>query len=186
VRTVNGDEVPIVARIEGTIQVPRMTLSSPGRNLPERDLIAFLMFGRAEFQLGGNQAAQVNTMARSFLSGAVSGELERLVGIDMFEFRPGFIENNGQGPSLTQLLAGFQLSRRFFVTFNAGFCFGGSNTGSTFSRNNLGGSLEYRLSREFRLQASAEPVGTCQANPTITLLPRRYQFGGDLLWEREY
>jgi translocation and assembly module TamB len=184
-RMVDGEDVPIVARIEGTILVPRLTLSSPGRNLPERDLLAILMFGRPDFQLGGRESAQVNSTVRSMLAGAVSGELERLVGIDMFEFRPGFIENN-QGSSLTQLLAGFQLSRRFFVTFNAGFCLGGASAGPAFSRNNLGGSLEYRLSREFRLQVSAEPVGTCQANPTVTLLPRRYQFGGDLLWEREY
>ena len=31
-----------MAHIEGSIQVPRLTLSSPGRNLSDGDLIAFL------------------------------------------------------------------------------------------------------------------------------------------------
>ncbi len=192
VRTVDGDDIPIVARIEGSILVPRLTLSSPGRTLPERDLISYLMFGRAEIQLGSNQTAQVSQTVRSLVAGAAFGELQRMlvndvgIGIDLLEFRPGFTEANGQGTSLTQLLAGFQLSRRFFVTFNAGFCLGGAVSGPAFSRNNLGASLEYRLTREWRIQASAEPVGSCQAAPTATLLPRRYQFGGDLRWEREY
>ncbi len=191
VHTVDGEDVPIVAHIEGSIQVPRLTLTSPGRNLPDRDLISLLMFGLPQGQLGGNQRAQVASTAQSLLLGAVTGELSRLVtetslGIDLLEVRSGFLQQGQQGPSLTQLLAGFQLSRRFFATFNAGFCTGGGSNSPVFSRNNLGASIEYRLSREFRLKASAEPVGTCQANTASTLLPRRYQFGTDLLWEREY
>ncbi|MBK9549163.1 MAG: translocation/assembly module TamB domain-containing protein [Gemmatimonadetes bacterium] len=190
VHTSDGEDVPIVAHIEGSIQVPRLTLSSPGRNLPDRDLISFLMFGIPQGQLGGSQRAQVTSTAQSLLAGAFTGELSRLAtdaGFDLFELRSGILEQRQQqGPSLTQLLAGFQLSRRFFATFNAGFCTGGGSNSPVFSRNNLGASLEYRLSREFRLKASAEPVGTCQANTASTLLPRRYQFGTDLLWEREY
>ena len=170
--------------------MPRLTLSSPGRNLPDRALISFLMFGIPQGQLGGSQRAQVTSTAQSLLAGAFTGELSRLAtdaGFDLFELRSGILEQRQQqGPSLTQLLAGFQLSRRFFATFNAGFCTGGGSNSPVFSRNNLGASLEYRLSREFRLKASAEPVGTCQANTASTLLPRRYQFGTDLLWEREY
>ncbi len=191
VHTVDGEDVPIVAHIEGSIQVPRLTLSSPGRNLPDRDLISFLMFGQPQGRLGGNESALVTSTARSLVFGAFTGELSRLVtetglGIDLLEVRSGLLQQGQQGPSLTQLLAGFQLSRRFFATFNAGFCTGGGSNSPVFSRNNLGASLEYRLTREFRLKASAEPVGTCQATTASTLLPRRYQFGTDLLWEREY
>jgi translocation and assembly module TamB len=189
VHTAGGEDVPIVAHIEGSIQVPRLTLSSPGRNLSDGDLIAFLMFGLPQGQIGGDQRAQVASTAQSLLAGAFTGELSRLAtdaGFDLFEIRSGLLQRGQQGPSLTQLLAGFQLSRRFFATFNAGFCTGGGSNSPVFSRNNLGASLEYRLSREFKLKASAEPVGSCQANTASTLLPRRYQFGTDLLWEREY
>ncbi len=64
VRTVDGEEIPIVARITGSIQVPRLALSSPGRNIPERDLISYLMFGRPEFQVGGGGGARATSPNR--------------------------------------------------------------------------------------------------------------------------
>jgi hypothetical protein len=60
--------------------------------------------------------------------------------------------------------------------------------GSSLQRRNFGASLEYRISREFRLQAAAEPVQTCASNRAADVFTTlsRYQLGGTLLWQRDY
>ena len=69
---------------------------------------------------------------------------------------------------------------------NAGIGLGAGNSG--LSRRNFGASLEYRMSNQFRLQASAEPVQSCSTNRTTDVFSTltRYQLGGDLLWSRDY
>jgi hypothetical protein len=57
------------------------------------------------------------------------------------------------------------------------------------SYRNLGASLEFRFSREWRLQSTVEPA--IQSCSTITGIPgfttvNPYQIGGDILWEREF
>ena len=74
------------------------------------------------------------------------------------------------------------------MTANAGFCLGG-DAANQLSAKNFGASLEYRFAANWRVQASAEPVATCATNrltDAFNTIARRYQFGADLLWEREY
>lgn len=195
VRAYDGDEIPVVARITGTIQVPRVELSSPGRDLPEREILSYLVFGRSEFQLAGNTAGQAGReyLLQAWLT-ALSGEFERTLvqesglGLDLFEIRPGIPARGTDVGSFTSVAAGVQLGPRWFVTVNAGFCLGGGQQESLSARN-FGASVEYRIARDWRAQASAEPVQSCigtRLGDGFNNIPRRYQLGGDLLWEREY
>jgi len=86
-----------------------------------------------------------------------------------------------------QLAAGWQLGRKTFIVLNAGFCQQG---GQVDVGNRLGASLQFRISPEWRTEASFEPVTSCgtavggigvqtQGSPL-------HQFGFDLFWEKRY
>lgn len=192
VRTTDGDEFPIDARITGSILVPKLELSAPGRNYPQRELISYLLFNRSEFQSAGASEQQYVSQAIgtgvAALGTALTSEIERTlsaaIGTDLFELRTGDLQGLNGSTNFAQIAAGWQLSSKFFATLNAGVCINSSD--KAFSKNNLGASLEYRMSRDWRLQAAAEPAGTCQSSTALDFVPRRYQLGIDLLWEREY
>jgi translocation and assembly module TamB len=191
VRAVRGEEIPVIANIQGTLQQPKLTLESTFRPpISETDLVSYLITGypaNEAQQLGRGSAVQT-TLA--YFSSALSSELERAliqdigVPIDLIEIRPGTAGPAGTG-NLTQLAAGWQIGRKTFLTFNAGFC----PDFSQLSYRNLGASLEFRFSREWRLQGSVEP--TIQSCSSIARIPglyneNPYQIGGDILWEREF
>lgn len=197
VHTAEGESIPIDAEITGTIRVPKVTLSSPGRALSTRDMVSYLLFGRSEFQLAGSGAntqqldQYVEQSASAILLGAASSELQRAAlssstGLNMLEIRPGTTPGGlVAGASPTQLAAGWQLGRRWFVSFDAGFCL---SQGASLQSRNFGASVEYRIAREWRFQAAARPVQACitnRASDIFTTL-NRYQLGGDLLWQRDY
>nr|MBA3498501.1 hypothetical protein [Gemmatimonadales bacterium] len=72
-----------------------------------------------------------------------------------------------------------------FLTFNAGFC----PDFSQLSYKNLGASLEFRFSKEWRLQTAVEPTIQSCGNFGITNRlgsTNPYQIGFDILWEREF
>lgn len=194
VRTDDGDELPVVARITGSILVPRLALTSPGRNLTERDLISYLMFGRPEFQVASGGGGTTDFARAQAIQGAMailSSELERTVvqesglGLDLFELRPVVTPGAPNAGNFNRLAAGVQLGPRWFVTLNAGFCLGGQQ--QRLSARNFGASLEYRFRRDWRVQASAEPVQSCLTSQLGDFGANlRYQLGADLLWEREY
>jgi hypothetical protein len=77
---------------------------------------------------------------------------------------------------------GGQLGPKTFVVVNAGFC-EGRQVGF---RNTLGLSLQFRISPEWRTEASFEPTQTCDPSQEAqgTTIPR--QVGLDLFWERRY
>ena len=58
-----------------------------------------------------------------------------------------------------QLAAGWQIGNKTFLVLNAGFC----RTQQVSVANTLGASLQYRVSPEWRTEASFEPVGTYRA-----------------------
>ena len=63
-----------------------------------------------------------------------------------------------------------------------------SGQASGIQTRNFGASLEYRLNREFRIQAAAEPVQSCIGNRVADVFTTlsRYQLGGNLLWRKDY
>jgi hypothetical protein len=108
------------------------------------------------------------------------------VPIDLIEIRPGASSSpTGAGGSLTQLAAGWQIGKKTFLTFNAGFC----PDFSQVSYKNLGANLEFRFSREWKLQSSVEPTIQSCTNFVISNQfgnSSLYQIGLDILWEREF
>ena len=149
----------------------------------------YLMHSSPELATQVGQANALQT-GLSYFSSALSSELERAliqdfgVPIDLIEIRPGVTTRTGVAAP-TQLAAGWQIGRKTFLTFNAGFC----PDFSQLSYRNIGASLEFRFSREWRLQGSVEPTyqscsGTSFVNPFLS--SNRYQIGTDILWEREF
>ena len=189
VRSVRGEEIPVIASIEGTLYAPKLRLESTLRPpISETDLVSYLITGYPANEataIGGANALQTGL---AYLSSALSSELERTliqdlgVPIDLIEIRPGTATAGATSP--TQLAAGWQLGRKTFVTFNAGFC----PDFSQISARNLGAGLEFRFSKEWRLQSAVEPtIQRCGSNAIIPLDSRnRYQIGTDILWEREF
>jgi hypothetical protein len=185
VRSVRGEEIPIIASIEGTLYAPRLRLESTLRPpISETDLVSYLITGYP-----ANEATAIGLeTGLSYFSSALSSELERTliqdlgVPIDLIEIRPGLASAGSTSP--TQLAAGWQLGRKTFVTFNAGFC----PDFSQVSARNLGAGLEFRFSKEWRLQSAVEPIiQRCGSTAVIPLDSRsRYQVGFDVLWEREF
>jgi translocation and assembly module TamB len=191
VRGVRGDTIPVIANITGTLYQPRLTLSSSIRPpISETDLVSYLITGYPanEATLVGQGGALQASLA--YFSSALSSELERAliqdigVPIDLIEIRPGVATTPSGGGTLTQLAAGWQIGNKTFLTLNAGFC----PDFSQLSYKNLGASVEFRFSREWKLQSSVEPtIQSCNSFVTTNRLSTNpYQIGLDILWEREF
>jgi translocation and assembly module TamB len=185
---VRGDEVPVIANITGSLFAPKLTLESTFRPpISETDLVSYLITGYpANEALLGQENVVATTL--SYFSSALSSELERAliqdigIPIDLIEIRPGV--SSPTGATLTQLAAGWQIGKKTFLTFNAGFC----PDFSQLSYKNLGTSLEFRFSHEWKLQGTVEPtIQSCRpgglTQPTVST---PYQVGLDILWEREF
>lgn len=181
VRTNEGDDILISAAITGSIAVPKVELSSPGRNLTNNQIVSYLAVGRPDLQLG---SGDVGTQGVAVLSRELQRSILALgLPLDVLEFS---LPTGLGSSSLAQFSAGKQLGDKWFVMVNAGLCVGAGT--SSLSQRNFGASLEYRMTNQFRLQASAAPVQSCGGNRTADVFSTltRYQLGVDLLWSREY
>ena len=188
VRAVRGEEIPVIAVITGTLYAPR----SPSRArsiLRSPRPIWCPTWSPATPPTRRHGWARLGALETglSYFSSALSSELERAliqdigIPLDLIEIRPG-VSSRGGVSTLTQLAAGWQLGSKTFLTFNAGFC---PENLSQFTYSNLGASLEFRFSREWRLQASVEPtLQSCRQDFYTTTNP--YQIGSDIRWEREF
>jgi len=189
VRAVRGEEIPVIAKITGTLYAPKVSLESTfNPPISETDLVSYLVTGypaNEAARLGQGNALETGL---AYFSSALSSELERAliqdlgIPLDLIEIRPGVSRGN-RSPSLTQLAAGWQLGRKTFVTLNAGFC---PENLSQFTYTNLGASLEFRFSREWSLLTSIEPtLQSCRRDFGI-VISNPYQIGSDIRWEREF
>ncbi|HET7239573.1 MAG TPA: translocation/assembly module TamB domain-containing protein, partial [Gemmatimonadales bacterium] len=191
VRAVRGEEIPIIANIEGTLYAPKVTLESNLRPpISETDLVSYLVTGYPASDAAQFGQSNAVLTGLAYFSSALSSELERAliqdfgVPIDLIEIRPG-VSPTGEGDVPTQVAAGWQIGRKSFLTFNAGFC----PDFSQFSTRNFGASFEFRFSREWRFMSSVEPTYQSCSGSTFTnpfLSNNRYQIGTDILWEREF
>ncbi len=185
--TNKGEEIPVIAKITGTLLQPKLTLESTQRPpLSETELVSYLVYGRPSFSLQGGGRQGDNpalSAALSYLSSALSSEIQRTlisdlgVPIDYIDIRPGEVGAVASA-QLAQVAAGWQIGRKWFVTLVADLC---TNTQRFYP------NAEYRVSRQFRLKGSVEPAYSCQAlagQPSFS--SQKYQVGLDFLWEREY
>jgi hypothetical protein len=191
VRAVRGEEIPVIANITGTLYAPRVTLESTfNPPISETDLVSYLVTGFPAGEAARLGRTDLLETGLSYFSSALSSELERAliqdlgVPLDLIEIRPG-VTRGRNAPALTQLAAGWQLGDKTFLTLNAGFC---PENLAQFNYENLGASLEFRFSREWRIQTSIEPtLQSCRTDFGIYgNIDNPYQIGADLLWEREF
>jgi hypothetical protein len=101
------------------------------------------------------------------------------VPIDYLQIRP---TTSQTGLSGAELAVGKQftvLGTTAFLTASPRLC--RYQAQSLFS---VGASLEFRLSRQWLIAASVDPLFNCE-NPTAPSAGA-YQFGGDLFWEKKY
>ena len=178
-----GGDITVIAHIRGTLLVPRLRLEAEQKDLSQSEIISYLMFGRPSFELAGGQGALMASTAASLVAGEVERTVVSDLGVplDYFEFRPG---DPSDRYARTQLAAGWQIGNKTFLVLNAGFC----RTQQVSVANTLGASLQYRISPEWRTEASFEPVGTCLVStgvPQQNAAAQR-QVGLDLFWERRY
>ncbi len=192
-----NEEIPVVARITGTMLQPKLELSSPPTSsrpaLSQTELVSYLMFSRPTFSLQGqagqgSQYAAVQT-GLSYLSSALSSEIQRTlisdlgVPIDYIDIRTGgagaaSLSGQAGAAQVAQVAAGWQIGRRWFVTLVADLC---------TNAQRLYPSAEFRMTRQLRLKTSLEPAYSCQValnQPALSV--NKYQVGLDVLWEREY
>ena len=177
----NDNDITVIAHIRGTLLVPRLTLEAERQELSQSEIISYLMFGRPSFELAGGQGALMRSTAASLVAGEVERTVVSDLGVplDYFEFRPG----DPTDPfARTQLAAGWQIGDKTFLVLNAGFC----QRQQVRVTNTLGASLQFRISPEWRTEASFEPVRNClTAADQQSGTPAR-QVGMDLFWERRY
>jgi translocation and assembly module TamB len=197
VRTTKGAELPVFARVTGTLFDPKLKLESTQRPpLSELDIVSYLITGAPASEAtaqGQAQAALVQNGAAWILSAGASALENTLVSdlglpVDMLQIRP-VVSGGSQGQSLSAafaLAAGWQLGPKVFLTFNAGFC---PSQPNSFDYRNFGAGIEWRVSQEWRVQGVVEPllrlcgVAAVGQNVSTSL---RYQVGADVLWQREF
>ncbi|HEX9611871.1 MAG TPA: translocation/assembly module TamB domain-containing protein [Gemmatimonadales bacterium] len=172
------EDITVIARIRGTLLVPQLTLEAEGRELAQSEIISYLLFGQPTV----DQADQ--GLVRSALA-SLYGEFERAivsdlgVPLDYLEIRPIDPSNPRQG---IRFAAGWQVGDKTFLVVKGGFCEGDQQRNTRSST--IGVGLQFRLSPEWRAEASVEPPLECGvARP---LLRETQQVGFDLFWERRY
>jgi len=191
VRSVRGEEVAVTVHIGGTVYEPRLTFTSDIHPpISETEILSYLFFGApsvAALSGTGNLADQrlAEQGLNQFL-GAVSGQLEYSlisdfkVPLDYVQIRPTGL--GGDIPGL-DVAVGKRLGENWFVTVNPRYCKRAEAT--PFEALRVGASLEYRLSREWMVLLSGDPVQSCSAF-SAPGFAERYQLGLDLFWEKRY
>jgi autotransporter translocation and assembly factor TamB len=177
-----GEAVTVFVHVGGTLLAPELRLTSDVQPaLTDEEIISYLVIGAPNVQSGRSVGRYGVEESISTLAAQVSGQLSsQLMGdlgvpLDYLEIRPQF---GLQGVEATEIAIGRQISDRWFVKLNPRIC-----SKQAFTAQNIGGSVEFRMSREWSLLASADPVEVCQVSAAGV---GRLQFGFDLLWEKRF
>jgi translocation and assembly module TamB len=186
VRRRTPPDVLVTANVGGTLEVPRLTLSSNARPpLSDTQIISLLLFGvenTADLQVANAPGPQrmVQEAARSLLGQVESSVSDLGVPLDYFQIVPGDIGGRFSG---TQIALGWQINLLgvpAFFTVSPRIC----PTDRALSSENVGASLEFRLSEQFRLSTGIDPVQSC--DPGVLAPSNRQQAGVDIFWERRF
>ncbi|MFN2571735.1 MAG: translocation/assembly module TamB domain-containing protein [Gemmatimonadales bacterium] len=192
VQTATGDEVKVTAHIGGTIEKPTISLTSDvSPPLSETELISYLVFGAPTAQafLGdqgeNSQHSSVFQKSAQQLAGVLSGKIESAVvsqlglPIDYFRIKPGEVQSGLAG---TELVLGMQIHVFGYPSFlraSPRFC----PREQLLSLDHIGIDLETRLSHQWGVATSIDPMQTCEAAMS-GISARPYQFGFDVFWEK--
>jgi autotransporter translocation and assembly factor TamB len=186
VRTRGREEnVDVFINIGGTVYEPRLTLTSDvNPPLSDDEIMAYLLFGGAALDPSETRTAE---FAAERVSQVVSGQIENLVissmdvPLDYFQIRPAARGGLLGGAEIALGKQFTVLGTSAFLTATPRFC-----PRLQDKPVDIGGSLEFRLSRRWLLQAQAEPRRSCDAFTTESTGTFEYQFGLDLIWELSY
>jgi len=178
----SGENVAVFVHVGGTLLAPVLTLTTDLQPpLTNEEIISYLVIGAPNVQTGRDVWGYGVEETISSLAAQVSGQLSsQLMGdlgvpLDYLEIRPQF---GLSGVEAMEIAVGRQISDRWFVKLNPRICSKQAN-----SAQNLGGSLEFRMSREWSILASADPVEVCTVSSAGV---GRLQLGFDLLWEKRF
>jgi hypothetical protein len=189
-RGARGEVVQVYVHLGGTILVPQLKLSSDVQPpLTDAEIISYLVLGAPSEAASGAALSYGLQETFSSLAGQITGSLggqliaDLGIPLDFLEIRPQF---GAQGVAPTASLTGLeiafgrQIGDRWFLSVSPRIC-----RNQTFTLQNVGGSLEFRMTQHWSLLASADPVHTCSISGTAGFASQ-LQLGIDVLWERRF
>ena len=203
VRTLQADDaggggVQVRVRIFGTLEEPRIELTSADATVPmsESDLLSYLVTGSPSFELGAMGEENLRTAAAILLPTLGSYLGDRFAGgrLDLFQIEAASArEFDFTGTSTKDLLletrlgVGKQLGKRTFVAANTNLCqlddLLTNNLDPALLFQSVGLKLEHRLNNGFSAALSVEPGSTalvCNSSRQRGFLFTPRQFGADL------
>ena len=129
IRSSVGDRFGITASVTGTLEAPRINLSSEQAGFTEDDLLSHLYFGRPAYALTSGQNQAVNSMGAILGSGATLGlstfsnelgsAMARELGVDYLSITQedfDFLGNTSSTLGTTVVETGFYMTDDLFVT----------------------------------------------------------------------
>jgi autotransporter translocation and assembly factor TamB len=151
-------DVTVVARITGRASDPTVRLRSEPE-LPEKDVLAYLLFGRSSDQVASSQQAALQSAAAGLAAGLALTEVETVLGRDLpVESVDIRVEEDG---SLGELGVSGRLTERLSVRYG--------RTLGVDSEDQVG--AEIRLAPRWSLQSDVTSSGNA---------------GADLIWNLDY
>ncbi|MFH1279037.1 MAG: translocation/assembly module TamB domain-containing protein [Candidatus Eisenbacteria bacterium] len=154
---VQGTSVRV--RFQGTAKEPELALESDPE-MPEGDILSFLVFGRPVDELDNDQMGllqrRATEVATSFGMAEIESRLARQLGVDMVTIRRG--RNGGKGNSV---MIGKYITRKVLLKYEQ----------ALENRESFYVNLEYFLSRHLKVE---------------TLFGHQNQSGAELTWSADY
>ena len=178
--------IRIFVNVGGTLHEPTVAFSSDAvPPLPEEELISYLVFNAPSIESFGAQQLLTQDLFGVF-SDRISVEAERLIisnlGVPFDYIRARPLSEEGLVPTGVEFAVGIQIWPRAYLSFSPRIC--PSSSDIPLSRN-TGVGVDYRMTRNWHLSVSQEPVNTCSATEAISSTARS-QFGFDFFWEKRY
>ncbi|MGH7474692.1 MAG: translocation/assembly module TamB domain-containing protein [Longimicrobiales bacterium] len=171
--TAAGEEIEVLANVTGTASRPRLSLATAqGTQIPESELLSFLLFGQPSGALGGGltgteqllESTLLGGLADWFTLGLEEAFIEEL-GLDYFQLRFAQPTLGGIGGIFEQpmLVFGKEVSSDVFLRVTTGL--GGLLGASASFEDAFGIAIEWRIDREWRLEGGIEPTVRRRLSP---------------------
>jgi len=152
VRRPEAEALAVTARVTGTLEDPRVQLSSPDETIAQSDLVSYLLFGRPSAALTSSQAASVRNTTGSILGSAGGALGSAALGTLTSRLGSLFAQNIGLD---------------YFAISQPSNVFGSGSTSSTFAQTTLEGGIY--LEDDLFLVAVVRPLGNLDSSSSNIL-----------------